>query len=166
MYTVCLGLGSNLGNRLSFLQQAADEIQKMTTVIALSPVYEAEPVGMESSHLFYNVALKVETTLEPHDLLREIKNIEKNLGRSPHTHMKDREIDIDILLYNGLYYEDHVLYVPHPHLSERRFVLTMLNDVASTMVEPISGESVSELLSKCTDQSSVQRTTNRIQLSH
>src|SRR5215472_5963839 len=129
MVRVFLGLGSNLGDRSAYLKEALKEIHELAPVVASSPVYETEPVGMESDHLFYNMVVEVETSLRPPDLLRALKSIERKTGRKHAAHHLDREIDIDILLYEGIEYADERVRVPHPQLEHRRFALEPLKEI-------------------------------------
>src|SRR6266705_3549022 len=98
MFRVFLGLGSNLGDRLSYLTRTIAEIKAIAIVNSTSSIYETEPVGMESENFFYNMAIEIETESQPPELLRRIKNIERKIGRKSRARMSDREIDIDILL--------------------------------------------------------------------
>src|SRR6267378_2367248 len=158
MYRVFLGLGSNLGDRLGSLSKAIQAIEEAMPVRAISSVYETEPVGMESEHLFYNMTLEVETDLHPAELIRLLKSIEKKLGRKRRPSMMDREIDIDILLYDGFSYADDIVRVPHPRLETRRFVLEPLKEIAPLVVHPTRNQTVASLLRGCRDISRVVRT--------
>ncbi len=165
MYRVFLGLGSNIGDRIQHLKHALSELGHIALVKAISPVYQTEPYGMSSQHEFLNSAVEIETSLEPPELLHKLKNLEKKLGRSPHTHMKDREIDIDILLYNNYYYEEHLghtIEVPHPDLTTRKFALAPLNDIASTLMHPVFGETIGTLLQQCPDKNKVIKTSLKL----
>jgi len=159
MYRVFLGLGSNLGDRARYLQRALIELREIGEIGDISAVYETQPAGMVSANPFYNMALEMMTPFNPPRLLHAVKAIEKKLGRTPSTHMKDREIDIDILLYEHLYYEEHELQVPHPHLSERRFTLVPLCDIAPRVTDPFTGATMEHLMKKCADKSTVTKTT-------
>lgn len=165
MHRVFLGIGSNLGDRLQHVNEALRELGRIATINAVSAVYETEPYGMQSQHDFLNISVGVTTQLRPPDLLHKLKLIERKLGRTSHSHMKDREIDIDILLYENLYFEEHTghsVEVPHPDLVNRKFALTSLNDIASDVVHPIEGDSIGVLLQRCTDRSRVERTSMQL----
>ena len=164
-YSVILGLGSNIGNRLQYLQRAVDGLWDWGRIIAVSPVYETEPVGIRTEYFFFNAALILETLCEPHDLLRAVHAIERNLGRDPAAAMNDREIDIDLLLYNGILLRDALLEVPHPRFSERRFALVPANDIAPQFVHPALHRTVNDLLTHCPDQSRVEATAHRLSVS-
>jgi 2-amino-4-hydroxy-6-hydroxymethyldihydropteridine diphosphokinase len=157
MYRVYLGLGSNLGDRAKFLRRALLELQEIVEIQKCSSVYETQPSGMASANAFYNMAVKVITPFSPPRLLHAVKSIERKLGRSPATHLKDREIDIDILLYENLYYEEHELQVPHPGLPERKFVLVPLKEIGAEATDPFTGTSMASLLRKCPDKSQVRK---------
>ncbi|MBI1806348.1 MAG: 2-amino-4-hydroxy-6-hydroxymethyldihydropteridine diphosphokinase [Ignavibacteria bacterium] len=158
MYTVYLGLGSNLGDRLSNLSRAVEEINGVASIIDVSSIYETEPVEMDSENLFYNMVLGISTPDDPPLLLVKLKKIEKKLGRKARTHLEPRLIDIDILLYRGLAYEDHTVRVPHPALEHRRFALQPLNEIAPTAVHPILEKTIASLLRACRDRHRVVRT--------
>ncbi|TLY33259.1 MAG: 2-amino-4-hydroxy-6-hydroxymethyldihydropteridine diphosphokinase [Ignavibacteria bacterium] len=162
MYRVFLGLGSNLGDRLGSLSKATQTIEQAMPVRAISSVYETEPVGMEPGHQFYNMALQVETDLNPAELIRLLKSIEKKLGRKQRPPMTDREIDIDILLYDGFSYADDVVRVPHPRLETRRFVLEPLKEIAPLVIHPTRNQTVASLLRGCRDLSRVVRTDQHV----
>ena len=166
MYRVFLGLGSNLGDRLKHMNDAVHEIALVGTIMAISSVYESEPYHMSSEHKFLNAAVELTTSLGPPELLHKLRLIEHRLGRASHTHMKDRKIDIDMLLYDNFYYEEHTghfIEVPHPDLANRRFALTSLRDIAPAVLHPIEGESIDALLRRCTDHGSVERTPMQLQ---
>lgn len=158
MYTAYLGLGSNLGDRLENLTRAVEELSIIEAVKAVSGVYETEPVEMDAAGLFYNMAVRITTPDDPPLLLVKLKSIEKKLGRKLPSHGEPRIIDIDILLYRGLVYEDHTVRVPHPMLAHRRFALEPLNEIAPTAVHPALEKTIGTLLRACRDSHRVVRT--------
>lgn len=157
-FRVFLCLGSNLGDRLGYLTRAAGELAKIVRIRSVSSVYETEAVGDTSQPKFLNVVLEVETQLMPPDFIRELKAIEKRVGRKDPRHLRPREIDIDILMYHGWSYEDNSVCVPHPELERRRFVLEPLSEIAPRAIHPIHGQTVSVMLRHCHDRSRVMRT--------
>jgi len=140
------------------LARAVDEIHAQAPVQFVSSIYETEPVGMQDAGMFYNMAVGIQTPDDPPLLLVKLKKIEKKMGRKASEHMEPRIIDIDILLYRGLAYDDHTVCVPHPMLEHRRFALEPLYEIAPTAVHPTLEKTVATLLRKCRDRHSVVRT--------
>lgn len=162
MYRVYVGLGSNIGDKLAVLQGAVELLRQIGRVVAISSVYETEPVGMDAAKSFYNMAIALETELDPTNLMKKLKELEGRLGRANDTHLKDREIDLDILLYEGLYYEDDELQVPHAALGSRLFALVPLHEIAPAVIHPLLGLSVAELKKQCSEKARVEQTSHRI----
>lgn len=165
MYQVYLGIGSNLGNRLENLSHALEEIASIATIEMISSIYETEPVDIEKSDNFLNMAISVRTEDDPPLLLARLKKIEKKLGRRQKTHLEPRTIDIDILMYRGFAYEDNTVKVPHRELANRRFVLEPLCEIAPTAVHPTLEKTIASLLRNCRDQHKVIKTEYQINLS-
>ena len=134
-----LALGGNLGDRLANLQQALRLLAPAVAIEAVSPLYESDPVGPPGQPAYYNAACLGHTLLEPLELLRSAKAIERALGRQPGERWGPRPIDIDILLFDGLILDTPELTIPHPRLLERPFVLTPLADMAPDLIVPGSG---------------------------
>lgn len=158
MFRVYLGLGSNVGDRLTNLNKALQELEKIVKVLNVSSVYETEPWGVKDQERFYNTVIEIETDLYPQDLLTRLQQIETKLGRKKDSHMQARTIDIDILLYHGWSYETNRIAVPHPELERRRFVLEPISEIAPLAVHPILGRTMISLLRHCRDKSLVMRT--------
>ena len=120
-----LGLGSNVGDRRLHLQQAVDELPAVgVQVLASSSVYDTDPVGeVPDQPIFLNACLRVETELEPLELLGAAKRLERELGRKDGVRHGPRTIDIDILLLGELELRDERLILPHEQVLTRRFVL-------------------------------------------
>lgn len=133
MPTTYLSLGSNLGDRKQLLHTAINEIaERVGRVEAISSCIETEPVGFDSVHLFLNMAVRVTTELNPYELLKVLKQLERDLGRTRKSHdgiHYDRTIDIDILLYDNLEVNSEELQIPHPRMWERDFVIRPLKEI-------------------------------------
>lgn len=155
---VILGLGSNMGDRLTYLEYSIGQLEKNAgKIVARSSVWETEPWGFEAEDMFLNMAVILETTLEPKELLSVISSLEKSMGRkrrkSPE--YQSRVIDIDILLWGERIITLPGLLVPHPRIAQRRFVLEPLFEIAPEALHPVSRKTVKEMLALCADQSSV-----------
>lgn len=127
-----LSIGSNIGDRLRHLQESVQALhsQEGIEVEAVSSVYETAPIGYIGQADFLNMAVKLQTTLDPHALLKVCQQIEYDLGRKRLIRWGPRTIDLDILLYNNENIESENLIVPHPRMYERAFVLVPLFEIA------------------------------------
>ena len=137
-----LALGSNLGDRLANLQGAVDGLAATDgiTLVALSAVYETDPVGGPVQDDFLNAVVEVTTTLEPHDLLAVCGRLEQAAHRVRIERWGPRTLDVDVLLIDDLTIDTPDLEVPHPRMWERTFVLAPLHDVAPDLVDrPVGG---------------------------
>jgi 2-amino-4-hydroxy-6-hydroxymethyldihydropteridine diphosphokinase len=127
-----LGIGSNLGNRRRHIKLAIQKLRKLkdTKVIKASRLYETHPVGGSAGQgKFLNAALKIKTAIPPLVLLKEIKKIEQELGRTKTVRYGPRVIDLDILFYGHRVIRCRELKVPHPGVFRRRFVMQPLSEV-------------------------------------
>jgi 2-amino-4-hydroxy-6-hydroxymethyldihydropteridine diphosphokinase len=144
---VVVGLGSNLGDRRALLRRAAGELgRRAGELLALSPVYETEPVGPPQPR-YLNAAALLSASLEPRALLEVLLAIELELGRarpSP-VPLGPRTIDLDLLWIEGEAVRAPGLEVPHPRLEQRSFALRPLCDVASDARHPLTGARYLEL---------------------
>ena len=132
-----LALGSNLGDRRAYLQQAVDALATIpgVRVVAVSPVYETAPVGGPPQDAYLNAVVSIDTELDPHALLALAQGIERAAHRERKEHWGPRTLDIDVLLYGDLQIDTPDLVVPHPRMWERGFVLAPLRDLAPALVD-------------------------------
>ncbi len=126
-----LAVGSNLGDRLGTLQACLTAIGRLpdTDVLAISPVYQTDPVGGPAQPDYLNAVLVVQTGLAPRELLEAVNQIEADLGRIRAERFGPRTLDIDIISYAGEVSDDPVLTLPHPRAHERAFVLAPWHDI-------------------------------------
>jgi len=132
VHEVFLGLGTNLGYREKNLRDALNKIGAHEKIFleSSSSIYETKPVdGPKGQPYFLNMVAKIKTSLKPHELLKELKAIEKEMGRKPRVRFGPREIDLDILLFDSETIKTEQLEVPHPRLKERPFVLIPLLEI-------------------------------------
>ncbi|MDE2842789.1 MAG: 2-amino-4-hydroxy-6-hydroxymethyldihydropteridine diphosphokinase, partial [Chloroflexota bacterium] len=115
---------------------------------AVSSVYETEPWGPVDQPNYLNIAVKIQTSLDPAELLATAKAIEQDIGRIPTVRFGPRSIDVDILLYGDLVIDWSVpdLQIPHPRMSERAFVLAPLAEIAGEIVHPASKSPIADLV--------------------
>jgi 2-amino-4-hydroxy-6-hydroxymethyldihydropteridine diphosphokinase len=144
---VQLSLGSNLGDRASLLQAALRSLSAAegVTVLSHSHCYETEPIGFKAQPAFLNMAVEIETALEPLELLNTVKAIETQIGRQQSNRWGPREIDIDIILWGDTRYESERLTLPHKDFRQRAFVLIPMAEIAPNAVDPVTGETVAAL---------------------
>jgi 2-amino-4-hydroxy-6-hydroxymethyldihydropteridine diphosphokinase len=136
--TAYLGLGSNLGDRLAYLQGAVDRLagEDGVRVDASSRVWETAPVGGPEQPDYLNAVLRVETELSPRELLAACGRVESALGRERTERWGPRTIDVDVLLYDERAVDEPSLVVPHPRLAERAFVVLPLLELDPDPVLP------------------------------
>ena len=132
-----LALGSNLGDRLAYLQLAVDEVAAAegVDIVAVSRVYETAPVGGPPQDAFMNAVIAIDTELDPHALLEFAQRIERDAQRVRAERWGPRTLDVDVLLYDDVGLDDPALTLPHPRMWERGFVLAPLRDVAPARVD-------------------------------
>lgn len=148
---VGIALGSNLGNRLSHLREARDLLVGLMPSDALflqAPVYQSSPVNCpDNSPDFYNTVLEISYAGTPRELLKITQGIERNFGRnSVREKNAPRRLDLDILYFGDEICDEPDLIIPHPRLSDRRFVLQPLNDIRPNLILPRHLTTVGELL--------------------
>jgi 2-amino-4-hydroxy-6-hydroxymethyldihydropteridine diphosphokinase len=144
---VYLGLGSNIGDREAMLRSALEKLQSPDLrLLRVSGVYETEPIGFRDQPWFLNLAAEFETSLLPKQLLHRAQQVEQELGRKRAILNGPRTVDIDVLLYGDSVIDCEELVVPHPRYRERRFVLAPLAELNPALLDPVTGQSVAEML--------------------
>lgn len=145
-----MGVGSNLGNRQSFLDSAKKLVAGLpqTRFLRSSSVLETDPVGGPPQGKYLNAVWEIETRLSLRELKDRLLEIENQLGRKRKQRNTPREIDLDILFYGDEIVEQADLKVPHPRLHERAFVLAPLAELAPELVHPKLKKTIKELLEK------------------
>ncbi len=154
-----VALGSNLGDRAGNLLLAVRGLMEASFhVNKLSPVYETEPVGIDTEHRFLNMVAEIHlTNVSPTQMMARILRIEYLLGRTEKSKKKPRTVDIDILFFGDVQMDTEFLVLPHPRLHLRRFVLKPLSKLAPNFVHPTLHKEIADLLEECPDDSEVKR---------
>ncbi|MDH5768778.1 MAG: 2-amino-4-hydroxy-6-hydroxymethyldihydropteridine diphosphokinase [Nitrospirota bacterium] len=149
MSIVYIGIGSNLGDRQKNCLRAIELLQKRGLVVTKqSSLYETEPWGYKGQPQFINMAIELETELNPKELLTVLKNIEREMGREELLRWGPRNVDLDILLFDDIILTEDNLKIPHPLMHKRDFVLKPLCEIASDIHHPLLKVSISGLLQR------------------
>ncbi len=154
-----IGIGSNLGDKLSQCERAVSEILKVNNhkVLARSSLFKAQPVGYTPQDWFVNGVLKIETDLDPPELLRTLKTIESKLGRTETFRWGPRAIDLDILFFDDIEIDTEELQIPHPQIQNRQFVLIPLAEIDRSLVHPVLKKTIQQLLNDSKEDQGVER---------
>jgi 2-amino-4-hydroxy-6-hydroxymethyldihydropteridine diphosphokinase len=156
-HQVYVGIGSSVGNKKENFLEAVDRVAKLTDtkVIKESSLYESEPLG-DSKDWYVNGAIEIETKFKPDLLLKKFKNIERAMGRKKiKKRWGARIIDLDILLYDSAVIKKKNLRIPHAEMTNRKFVLIPLSEIAPQVIHPELGVTISELLINVKDSKKI-----------
>lgn len=148
MSKVYIGIGSNKGDRIGFLHHAITELESDIgiTILDLSSVYETKPYGVEDQPNYLNAVILIETDYTPIEVYHKVKTIEKIVGRTKSERWGEREIDLDIILYDSMIYKDDLIEIPHKEYYKRDFVLVPLHEIGNDLIDPITEKSISEII--------------------
>ena len=158
--TVFIGIGSNVGDRITHMREGCQQLQEMYCQITkTSPVYETTAMYVEDQPDYLNAVVQIETSSEPDSLLALLKIIEQQHGRSFGGRKHGpRTLDLDILLFGDMTHNTKDLVIPHPMMQERAFVLYPLCDIASKLKHPTLNTAMWSLKENLGPQDGIQKT--------
>ena len=158
MNTIYLLLGSNIGDPMSHLSEAKNQIEKQIgTITKVSGIYKTAAWGNKNQPDFLNQIIVAQTSYTAQQTITKILSAEKKMGRFRSKKNAPRIIDIDILFFNNEIIESTDLIVPHAEIQNRRFVLVPLNELCPDMMHPVLQKTIYELLHDCADKLNVQK---------
>jgi len=154
-----IGIGSNVGDKTYQCKRAISEILKIDRhkLLAESSLFKTKPIGYTSQEWFVNGVIKIETEMEPLELLQMLKTIELQLGRKRTFRWGPRSIDLDILFFDNEEVRTKELQIPHPRLHERQFVLIPLVEIDRHLVHPTLKKTVGNLLEELEEDQGVEK---------
>ncbi len=126
---IILSIGSNVGDRLKNIERSLEELSTICEIKIISSLYDSLPRIYEDQDNFFNLVLEIEYKKTPQDLLKDIKKIEKSMGREETFRYGPRLIDIDIIFFNNIEIQDEELIIPHYDWMNRRFVVEPLSEL-------------------------------------
>lgn len=152
-----IGLGSNLGDEIKFLQKAVQRLisHDSITLLKTSSVYKTSPVDSEGDD-YLNAVISIDTELSPNELLKLMQKIEFDLGRERPYKNAPRTIDLDLLLYEEFVLETQFLTLPHPRMAMRAFVLVPLREISPS--EKINGVAIDFYISQLPPNQKIHKT--------
>ncbi len=152
-----LGLGGNTGNKHTTFSETLRLISdKVGNLVTISPLFATPPWGFESSDIFWNMVVQVDTHHSPEEVLHSVVEIEERFGRVRRSGVYlSRQMDIDILLFDQMILDSAKLTIPHPLMTSRRFVMEPLARIAPLVLHPITGKTIRDLLLECPDDATI-----------
>lgn len=149
-HTAYIAIGSNMGDRAAYIDEAVRILgaEKHTEILKISDIITTKPYGGVEQDDFLNGAVKARTLLTPAGLLKFLHEIEQNAGRERKVHWGPRTLDLDIIFYDKLIYEDDELIIPHVDMENRDFVLKPMCEIAPNFRHPVLGLTMTQLLER------------------
>lgn len=149
-HTVYLAVGSNMGEKEKYIEHGIEELRNNTTIKVekVSTLLITAPYGGVEQDDFVNGAIKIKTLLTPQELLKELHKIEQKANRVREIHWGPRTLDLDIIFYDKLVYEDEELIIPHVDMQNRSFVLEPLMELCPNYRHPVLRKTIAELMAE------------------
>lgn len=147
-HTVYIGLGSNMGDKLLYLENAVEAIKQDVScrLLKISDIIQTEPYGPVEQDDFLNGCIMIETLYTPSELLSFLHRLEQAANRTREIHWGPRTLDLDILLYDDLVTTEGELVIPHPEMHKRAFVLEPLKQIAPNVVHPLLNQRIRDMI--------------------
>lgn len=151
-HKVYVGVGSNMGDRCSYIDFARNSILESGEIrnMRTASVIETEPYGYLDQDMFLNTVFEFETLKSPGELLGFLQDIENRAGRERKVHWGPRTLDLDILLYDHIITDEEELVIPHPEIAKRMFVLKPLCELYPYGLHPVTGERFCDIMNRLT----------------
>lgn len=142
-----IGIGTNQGDRIRSMSSVLEKMLQLgLKILKVSSLYESQAVGYESDNLFLNAVIKIQTDLDPEQVLHFLLQIEGEMGRVRQgSGYEDRPMDLDILVVDSEVIQTEILQVPHPRMHERAFVLIPFKEVWPDWKHPYLEKDITEL---------------------
>jgi len=154
MHQVFISLGSNLKDKFTNIKLATYHLNTLGKIIKKSSIYKTSPVENKNQPYFLNCVVEINTKLKPKELLKKIKEIEKNMGRKESKkRYQPRIIDLDILFYGKKIIKSKTLTIPHKKLHQRKFVLWPLAEIAPNFIHPVLKKTIKKIKDELRDPS-------------
>ena len=140
-----IALGSNVGNWKINFNVCLKELRKISYITAIANIYMSKPYGYKFQNNFYNTAVELKTSSNPLQLMKKLQLIEKKMHKNKTKENGPRRIDIDIIFFNNLKFDQEVLTIPHPRATARDFVIYPLFDIDPFYKHPVEKKSIKQL---------------------
>ncbi len=162
--TAFIALGSNMGDRINYIKAAIARLSQNSKIKMVNPssVYETKPLGSENQSNFLNAVIKVRTSFELIELFDYLKKLEIELGRKKSTKWGPRKIDLDLLFFNDVIFENELVTVPHYGIEDRDFVLIPLKEIASDYFHPALKQKISDICTEDISKTIIRKTKYKI----